>query len=564
MKQYVFSIAILFCVLALSKFLSAQSLQMDWLGQFTSTWAVSSQGVVKDTAGNTYVSGDFSFTTDFDQGPGKMELTAVGNSDIFLAKLDDKGEIKWVVSEGLQYPEHNTDIALDPNGNPFLVGYIDHEGFLAKFSPLGNKLLEIRQIPLGNGYSGINAIGVDELGNIITGGTFKGSVDFDPDTGQYIMDGGTNESFVAKYTPDGHFLWAREVNKDSAGSANYGEALAIDEAGSIYFRGHGFGKFDLNPDSSGQNIYKCPGSQGFQDLFLIKLDKNGNHKWSFGFGSVKNDFDEGYVSVSGNSVYQSGYLSGSADFDPGPRTDSIVSTITYGFLHKLDTSGNHQWVIQSPGIGSVGRAMKSSKKGFIYWCTKFSTPITLNTLTDTLFMNPSGDFDHVLLKLNPSGDFIWGLHIHKGMGLIEPEDLYVDSTGTIVIAGNYTDTTDFICHNDSIRRIPQNHWDAYIQHISDTNNNVIPPIPNSILEMNSPLKITVYPNPTAGNFAIQYSFPKNCTLTVFNNLGESVYSEQIVNEKTEIDLPSILISGIYFVRITDSEKISTHKLILQR
>ncbi|HKR06232.1 MAG TPA: hypothetical protein VJY62_16470, partial [Bacteroidia bacterium] len=54
-----------------------------------------------------------------------------------------------------------------------------------------------------HGYS----VTVDGTGNVIVGGTFNGTVDFDPGAGIHTMDSWSNEGYVAKYDAQGNFIW---------------------------------------------------------------------------------------------------------------------------------------------------------------------------------------------------------------------------------------------------------------------------------------------------------------------------------------------------------------------
>jgi len=68
----------------------------------------------------------------------------------------------------------------------------------------------------------------------------------------------------------------------------------------------------------------------------------------------------------------------------------------------------------------------------------------------------------------------------------------------------------------------------------------------------------IYPNPSNSNFTIEVNSPMN--LIIYNNLGQRVYSEKIINNikinKSEIG------SGIFIVEISDNNSVEKHKLII--
>ena len=68
----------------------------------------------------------------------------------------------------------------------------------------------------------------------------------------------------------------------------------------------------------------------------------------------------------------------------------------------------------------------------------------------------------------------------------------------------------------------------------------------------------IYPNPTTTDFTIEVNSPMN--LIIYNNLGQIIYSEKIINS-TKINKSEIG-SGIFIVEISDKNLLEKHKLIL--
>jgi len=81
----------------------------------------------------------------------------------------------------------------------------------------------------------------------------------------------------------------------------------------------------------------------------------------------------------------------------------------------------------------------------------------------------------------------------------------------------------------------------------------------------SPEHITaeVFPNPSYGNFTIQFPGIRKGTIEIFTVLGKKVLAESISNEaKKEINLTDFS-QGIYYIRITDGENSTCRKLVKQ-
>ncbi len=98
-----------------------------------------------------------------------------------------------------------------------------------------------------------------------------------------------------------------------------------------------------------------------------------------------------------------------------------------------------------------------------------------------------------------------------------------------------------------------------------THTNIIATSPvgiNENLEKNKD-NITIYPNPTDGNFKIEIGpFDNKIQLDLFNSQGQKVYSSQLTKNNTEINVKGILKSGIYFIKIIDNSSIRYRKLVI--
>src|SRR5262245_39844239 len=77
---------------------------------------------VPDGSGNIYVIGDFTGTVDFDPGPGVQNMTAAGDSDIFIAKYSVSGNLMWNFRIGGSGLDEGLGIFLH-NDLLYLTGY---------------------------------------------------------------------------------------------------------------------------------------------------------------------------------------------------------------------------------------------------------------------------------------------------------------------------------------------------------------------------------------------------------------------------------------------------------
>src|SRR5205809_6516543 len=106
----------------------AQNVNFKWAKQMGGAGCgsgLASRSVTTDNAGNVYTTGYFNGIVDFDPGPGTFNLTAGGNPDMFISKLDAAGNFIWARQMG----GHNSldevfgvSIALDSSGNIYTTG----------------------------------------------------------------------------------------------------------------------------------------------------------------------------------------------------------------------------------------------------------------------------------------------------------------------------------------------------------------------------------------------------------------------------------------------------------
>src|SRR5690606_34737555 len=96
-------------------------------------------------------------------------------------------------------------------------------------------------------------------------------------------------------------------------------------------------------------------SNGDADIYIQKLDANGNFLWAKSLGGI--DVDRvSYITtdISGN-VYLTGFFSGTVDFDPGVGVVNLTATgVIDIFILKITASGTLSWAKSCNGTGNAG------------------------------------------------------------------------------------------------------------------------------------------------------------------------------------------------------------------
>lgn len=90
--------------------------------------------------------------------------------------------------------------------------------------------------------------------------------------------------------------------------------------------------------------------------------------------------------------------------------------------------------------------------------------------------------------------------------------------------------------------------------------NILPP--SSVLQTENKNVLQLYPNPNNGNFYL--SVDKGDQISVYNNLGQLVYKNQILEENNSpffIELENVLSSGIYFLQLKHQGQLFSQKFV---
>ncbi len=324
--------------------------------------------VTIDSSGNVYVTGYFSaynngsgVIVDFDPGDNTYNLTNAGGEDIFILKLDINGNFVWAKGMGGTGNDRGYDIVVDSNSNVYTTGYfsdtVDFDPgsgafsltsagmsdiFVSKLNSAGDfvwaKRMGGASTPLTAGFDAGYGIAADSNGNIYTTGLFDPEADFDPGIGVFsLTNNGGSDAFISKLDSNGNFVWAKGI---SGTSIDAGYDITLDTINNIYTTGYFWGNVDFDP---GIGVFNLGGNG---NIFVSKLDSNGDFIWAKGLGSEGTGYGRGItVDVNGN-VYTAGDFTGSmVDFDPGPDTAYLTNIDFYSsiFISKLDNNGNFVW-----------------------------------------------------------------------------------------------------------------------------------------------------------------------------------------------------------------------------
>jgi hypothetical protein len=294
--------------------------------------------MIIDSLGNVYTSGSFMGKVDFDPNTGVQNLTSKGYENIFISKLNSNGDFVWVKQIGgpgtartpsLAFGTDNTlclsgiffdTVDFDPgSGTSNLIALLgSSDVFAAKYDLSGN-LIWVRNVEC-SGAEYASSIAVDLEGNVFAAGTFSSTADFDPSsTGTFLITPtGVVGIFIWKLDKNGSFVWAKCLN---GLPINYISDLDADVTGNIYGCGYFDGTVDFDPGAGNFDL----GSSGKKDIFLLKLNKEGDFVWAVKMGGSADDEPNSLKVNANKNIYATGKFNGTVDFDPGTGVLNLSS-----------------------------------------------------------------------------------------------------------------------------------------------------------------------------------------------------------------------------------------------
>ncbi|MFZ1330682.1 MAG: SBBP repeat-containing protein [Flavobacteriales bacterium] len=290
----------------------------------------------------------------------------------------------------------------------------------------------------GTAYDYATAITVDGSDNVYSTGQFQTTADFDPGPGVYNLSTTTAyQVFVSKLDAQGDFVWAVELGGPQG---DYPNDITIDPSGNVILSGTFGATADMDPGAGTFNLT----SMGSSDVFVCKLDPDGNFIWAVGLGGINYDYPTSLdVDVNGN-IYVTGLFRDTVDFNPGPGVEQrIANGYDDGFLLQLFPDGSFADVWVFGGIGTVRpNCVDVDDAGNKYLTGYYDGDVDLDPGPDVWSASGSESGDLFISKLDPNGDLIW---VNAGA---DQSDTYgnsiaVDQFGNIYVAGEFYGTVDF-------------------------------------------------------------------------------------------------------------------------
>ncbi|MFC2110817.1 SBBP repeat-containing protein [Bacteroidota bacterium] len=257
-----------------------------------------------------------------------------------------------------------------------------------------------------------------------------------------------------------NFEWAKSIGGDSA---DISRCITLDPTGNVYITGYFKGTVDFNPGTSINNLT----STGEEDIFIQKLDSNGNFVWAKSIGGVSRDIARSIALDALGFVYITGYFAGTADFDPGSATYNLTSNGNDDvFILKLNNLGDFVW---AKSVGATSRergySIALDNNGNIYTCGRFVDSVDFDPGAAISTLVSAEGEDVFIIKLNSSGSFIWAKSF---AGTLQDVGNFIttDVSGNVYVSGEFEGTTDFDPGATTYNLTSNGYYDVFIAKLN--------------------------------------------------------------------------------------------------
>ncbi len=333
---------------------------------------------------------------------GLTKSFSAGGHDVYVVKLDATGNLQWTKTIGGPESEEGNSLIQTSDGGYAITGFTKSFGtgeldvYLVKLDANGN-LQWTKTIGGKKEDMGTSLIQTSDGGYAIAGYT-------------YSFGAGESDLYVVKLDANGNLQWTKTIGGKKE---DVGLSLIQTSDGGYAITG--------TTTSFGA---------GGKDVYVVKLDANGNLQWTRTVGGPGNEVGSSLIQTSDGGHVIAGTT---ASFGAGEADVYLI---------KLDANGNLQWTktIGGPEHDRGRSLIQTSDGGYA---------ITGTTSSDELaaYFGPA-EADIYVVKLDANGNLQWtktigGPEHDRGLSLIQTSD------GGYAIAG-------------STQSFGAGEWDVYV------------------------------------------------------------------------------------------------------
>ena len=337
--------------------------------------------------------------------------------------------IRWLKQGGGMHYDAGRQIESDSENNVYVLGSTQGESTFNGIKLDGNDdqivLLKYEDGGLINWAKSFGGMG-DDIGygmalnksnDVLITGHFSDSASFDEIK---VNGNGLEDAFVSKVNSDGKVLWAKNIG---GMEKDFGRGIDVNSNNEIFVSG--FCSGDIYCDKN-----KILATAGKDNLFIIKLDDNGNFIYGKSFASEKGNLRSHSLKAKSNGeVVIVGYLEGTLKINDSTEVRSIGKADAV--IISLSKEGEISWV---RNVGSKswdeGYDISLDEQENIY-VTGFTSGTSYFGSEDLLIFEGKGQRDAFVIKLNTEGKFLWAGN-YGGNGIDEARSIHYKNNALLI------------------------------------------------------------------------------------------------------------------------------------
>lgn len=388
----------------------------------------------------------------------------------------------------------------------------------------------------------------DTQGNIIWGGKKYGSSGSDlfrnmiaTKDGGCILIGESNSSdgdvgfhYGSQFSMD---IWVLKLDKD--GDIEWSTVLGgtADDMATTVLETSGEDIYIIGTSFSNDN--DCLNNHGYNDIFIAKLNKKGNKIWSKLIGGSDRDGDYVTGRILDDTSLVIAFSTSSSDGDINNHIGGVDIAIL-----KIDSNGS---IFFNRTYGSV-----QGQENPIFITESNNKHLwvagTSNTKSSPV-LNSFGKPDGWVLHIDPNGTYVNSVVI--GSSEHDECNIIHELNNNIIFVGGY-----YSALGSTNSNLPNSHLgnrDIFINKIATWTTSI-----NNEMGSNMP-NINVFPNPTSSNITVSVNSTSEFKLELLDITGRALISTNIQTiKKLSLDHLS---SGVYILKLNNNKKQYTSRIL---
>ena len=526
-----------------------------------------------DAFGNVYMAGYTdtpSSTSIATFGSHQSANGGGGNTDAFLVKFNSAGVRQWGTYYGGGGNDYGYSCTTDASGNVYMAGYTDTnsgiatsgshqsafggslDAFLVKFNSAGTRQWGTYYGGSGTDFAVLCA--TDASGNVYMAGATDSGNSIATAGNYQSAYGGSYDAFLVKFNTAGIRQWGTYYG---GGGDDIGYSCTTGANGNIYIAGYTDTNSGTSIASSGSHQSNYGG--GTYDAFLVKFNDCVYPSISVSSGAicVGQSFT---INPTGASTYT--IQGGNAVVNPSvSSTYTVIGTSTAGCVSQafatssLIVNANPTITVNS-GVICAGQNFTINPNGANTYTIQGGNAVVspsintnytvLGTYTLTGCVSPAFATTSLIVNASPI------LSISGNTSICASE-----TTTLIVSGGNtYQWSTGASSNSITINQSPNSY--NYTVTGTGTNSCVSIATIQVIINICTGIEkiktegVSIYPNPTNGEFTIELVSVNNTYITITNVLGQIIKTQkaELINQ---INL-NLFEKGVYFISVMDNNQ----------